>query len=410
MANTEPRLLGLLPTEFQLLFESVRPARVSRTSALTPEQWKRLCYPVEREKAAISVWQHVSRNLDETARAQAQPIRNLATVMEFRMHYLQSRLTQTVAALHAAGIRCLLLKGAALASTLYASFTERPMLDLDLLVKPQDARRAYELLQTIGWAVPAAERSVVLRQGGIHHLPALHDASGMAVNVEVHTELIPPGHPFGFSAEDVWAEARPLEGPLAGAFVPSPEHLALHSCIHLAWSHMLRTGTWRTCRDLERITQVPGFDWERLVRLAHKVGASSCCYWTLRLAAGLAGLDVPPASLAAFRRAGGNDRAVDGIVSAVLERHLLAVLIPGGPDCPSVRLRRLAWVLAIRPESNGHGRSRPWLSDDDHMAQESTPKPAGLSFRAELGKFTAGAADFRRYAEQVLRPARVSNR
>ncbi len=49
-----------------------------------------------------------------------------------------------------AGVPIMALKGAALNLTLYTRPDERPMADIDLLIKPQDAERAARLFEELG--------------------------------------------------------------------------------------------------------------------------------------------------------------------------------------------------------------------------------------------------------------------
>ena len=419
---TAPRLHAVLAPEHRLLFGSAVPAFAPSPqliAAVTPAGWDALRYTAEREKAVIALTRLFATLGPAALPERVAPLRALAMVMEFRMHHLRQRLGQSVAALRAAGIPVLLLKGAAVATWYHGSFVARPMLDLDLLVPPDRAREAYDALLATGWAVPAPEDTVALPPGGIHHLPALHDASGVAVNLEVHTDVIPPGHPFAFGAGDVWNAARALSGSahagthtdLEGALVPSPAHMALHACIHLAWQHMLRTGTWRTARDLRVITADPAFRWDDFVMLAHATRAASAAYWTLRLCEGLTALPVPPAVLAALAPAATAAlRPVHRRLDDLVERHLLAVLIPGGIDCPSVRLRRLAWELALRPAASGHGNSRPWLVEDDADPVHSAPASGDASLQgtsAAAGRTSPSGPprwrEMARYARAVLR-------
>ena len=73
------------------------------------------------------------------------------------MAILEKRAIESVEALNAAGIEVALLKGAALASTVYGSFGARPMNDVDVLVHPDRADDAKRLL--LGAGVVARSRA-----------------------------------------------------------------------------------------------------------------------------------------------------------------------------------------------------------------------------------------------------------
>src|SRR4051794_19301697 len=56
-----------------------------------------------------------------------------------------------IGGLQESGIEVMLLKGAALATLYYGSEAERPMADVDILVRPADAARAFDQLGQAGW-------------------------------------------------------------------------------------------------------------------------------------------------------------------------------------------------------------------------------------------------------------------
>jgi hypothetical protein len=136
------RLQARLAPEHRLLFGSAQPgfaAPAPLLAAISPAGWGTLRYTAEREKAVIALSRVLAGAERGTVPADAAPLRQLAMVMEFRMHYLRQRLGQSVRALHEAGIPVLLLKGAAVAAWYHRSFAARPMLDLDLLVPAAQA-------------------------------------------------------------------------------------------------------------------------------------------------------------------------------------------------------------------------------------------------------------------------------
>ena len=68
-----------------------------------------------------------------------------------RNRRLQADLVEAISALQRAGIEPIVLKGGALARTVYADPGLRPMTDLDLLVPPQAMERAGTVLASIGY-------------------------------------------------------------------------------------------------------------------------------------------------------------------------------------------------------------------------------------------------------------------
>jgi hypothetical protein len=64
--------------------------------------------------------------------------------------YMTSRVQKPLASLSDAGVRFLMLKGAALNRTIYPDHSCRAMVDIDLLIHPEDSGRADEVLRSAG--------------------------------------------------------------------------------------------------------------------------------------------------------------------------------------------------------------------------------------------------------------------
>jgi Uncharacterised nucleotidyltransferase len=326
--------------------------------------WLAVARLAERENLLGVLWPALSSSRASIPDTVAGAMRRQAHVSEFRMATLEGQLARVVQRLDDHDIPVMLMKGAALAVTRYGSFARRPMGDLDLLVHEDQVERAWELLRSDGWT-PEREGADAFYDEHQHLCP-LVAPGGANVVVELHRCLLYPHGPFQLLEADVWAAAAPVEVGGRTAWVPAPEYLMLHLCIHFAWSHEMRFGLGRTVRDLAVLA--PVVDWERLIELARATRAKSSCYWTIRLAMVAAGVAVPPAAVA------GLAPWLPEWLRRALQRIVLTeALDPRADFVPSVRLRRLAWALAIRPGASGHGAARPW------------------NFRADFGKYTQGA-------------------
>ncbi len=359
-------MVARLPSaEAELLLDrvcasGVRTAPGARAADL---DWLAVAELAERENLLGVLWPALAAEHEAIPDAIAGAMRRQALVSEFRMAALEAGLSRAVQLLDDHDIPVMLMKGSALAVTRYGAFARRPMGDLDLLVRESHVRRAWELLRGAGWS---PEREGVDAFYEEHqHLCPLIAPGGANVVVELHRCLLYPHGPFPLPESDVWAAAAPIEVGGRTAWVPSPEHLALHLCLHFAWSHEMRFGLARTVRDLGAL--VPAVDWERLVRLARAARAESCCYWTLRLAASLGGVPVPSDVVASLA-----PRSPRWLRTALERIVTTEALDPRQEFVPSLQLWRFVWTLAIRPGASGHGRARPW------------------AFREDFGKFTHG--------------------
>lgn len=104
-----------------------------------------------------------------------------------------SILANILNALKERGIPVLALKGVALAHSLYSEPGQRPMRDMDILVRHSDALATRETLLDLGFNAPAPQANDCQRK---HHLPvAQRLEDGLNISVEVHCRLLPEKNP-----------------------------------------------------------------------------------------------------------------------------------------------------------------------------------------------------------------------
>ena len=292
-----------------------------------------------------------------------QRLATLSMLHDFRAAMLEERASGLLTRLHEAGISALLLKGAALATTVYARFRDRPMGDLDIMVRPEHAARASEIALASGWTASGSNPNERFYDGHQHSRP-LKDNQNLRLGLDLHVNLLPSHAPFRIPLDDVWGSAMPASelaaardrtaGAALPALVPVPEYLLLHACVHFVWSHSANSGGWKVFRDVDQIVRSPLFDAERFWKLADSARAGSCAYWTLRLAQRLGGV-TQASKLVEGRRAPTLTwqlRSLDNHFGALLTRALTGRL--------PVRLNNRLWELAVRPEREGHAGARPW--------------------------------------------------
>lgn len=348
--------------------------------------WDGLLAMVERDHAYIALWQRVqAAGAERVPPEPRERLRRLAMVAGFRQGRLEARLADALDALTAERIPVLLLKGAALAAGVYGSFAERPMADLDLMVPAEDAPRAQRRLLGGGWTPwsDAPDARLEALYATHHHRPPLVDTAGSGVVLEVHVQPLPPGNPFAFGAAEMWRDARPVRVAGGDALAPSPAHQLLHLCLHFAWAHALRSGAWRTLRDVRTLAERAPPDWPAFAALARDAHAASCAYWSLRLARGLMGAAVPAEVLSALRPRGPE------ALHARLERHFAATLFAGAA-CPSPWLSQRLWEMAICPRAQGHGAARPWQRDAEFAAAGIAPADTGEALRTASWRDLSG--------------------
>jgi len=155
--------------------------------------WNLFSDLVIRHGVAALAWQNITDlGLAETV---PEPERSLLENIRFktiaRVSYITSEAAEVVAGLEKNGIRTLLLKGLALEHSVYGSRGLRQMSDADLLVAPEDALRAQDILIQAGFVSRPMKsplhRHIILDLG--NHLPELHRSG---ISVDLHYRLFGP--------------------------------------------------------------------------------------------------------------------------------------------------------------------------------------------------------------------------
>ena len=364
-----------------------------------PLNWARVITLAEQERATPTLWRAIERAAPggrSLPTAAIEHLRRSAMVYDFRMLRLGSRLQLTLAELESRGTPVLLLKGAALATTVHRGFTDRPMTDVDMLVRLADVRAARDALIDSGWPETTDPVLLTLLQDE-HHLPHFVDTEPTGLRIELHTMLLPPDQPFALDESLVWQSARPAPPPFASALVADREFLLLHACLHFAWSHMMHFGAWRTFRDVSALVRDPAFDWDLFVERARDCKGLTSCYWTLRVAARMTGVVIPervmrvlaPPTLEPVRR--------------VLERHFITLIAPGeAPPCPSIKVARALWLAALRPRWSGHARAGRF--DPDHRWEHARGTASTETFVQRVVRHAGGIRHWWDFAIRTLAP------
>ena len=197
-------------------------------------------------------------------------------------------------ALSAAGVPVIVLKGAALATTVYPDPALRPMGDIDLLVRRELLEQASEIVRGLGFQ-PASE-APELRPGLLNLVSygiELIDESLDTCLVELHWNLI-GGKASRYQPDLDWfwnqIDSIDLDGINVSILNPTASFLYLAA--HLSYKHvLLKPEKEKLIRilwfyDLFRLWTIWGdrIDWKELVDSAHSFS------WGVGLAAALRGL------------------------------------------------------------------------------------------------------------------------
>lgn len=343
---------SLLTPEAEFVLRSAKATVDDRWRSLCgqPLRWDEVLAVAADERAAQVIARALPPEAPEEARA---AFRRIRLVAEFRDAQLDGLNEATLACLERSGAAAVLLKGGALVASGIATTAERPMSDIDLLLAPDEALDVWERLQHAGWRWDRERYPGHLYERQ-HHLPPLVDAAGSDYRLEIHRDLFPQHHPFPLTADDMRRDSTAVEFRGARIRVPNPTHLLIHTAIHFAWSHALESKAWRTFRDVELLIARTPVDWRAVVDAAKRTRATSCAYWTLRLARAAIDTSVPGNVLDSLHPAR-SERLLRR-----LERHYARNMLLTQGRCPSERLNRMLWEAGVNPQRQGHGNVRPW--------------------------------------------------
>lgn len=208
-----------------------------------------------------------------------------------RNMFLYSELLCALRTLRAADVSVIVLKGAALADTIYPSIASRPMNDIDLLVHRADRERARAALESAGFCAPY----------GIRASHEMHLRRGERPIVELHWDLasIVPLRLAALDNEALWQEARPFTIGSVQVHQLSIRDTLLHLCLHLSGHGYLHDNSSQDIRRL--LTVEHPFPWDQFVQRARQFRLTATCYFVLDAMASRRDIVVPPEVLDALR-------------------------------------------------------------------------------------------------------------
>lgn len=218
---------------------------------------------------------------------QMEWLRLHARTVAARALQLAARLGEIVERAGQAGIPCVPYKGPVLAEMAYGNLGLREFVDLDFILLQENLREAWKLLEDLGYrpvnAALAADSAVARDE-------CVFVSTEKSVQVELRTEITLRHFPAQPSLESLLGARVPVT--VAGKRLPTfcPEDtltlLAVHGTKDF-WARLL----W-IC-DVDRLVQIPGFDWDRALDRAGQMGCRRMTHLALLLASELLETPMP---------------------------------------------------------------------------------------------------------------------
>ena len=207
--------------------------------------------------------------------------------------FLERELQRMLQAFNEAQIPILLMKGAALAYTVYAEPGLRTYHDIDALIHPADLPRAHELLTGMGFVFFEEYRANSLNKKRTGYNYSLEQTdSWLEVLIELHTAPHPSDIGSAFDVEALWAKAQPVTILGEPTFTMSPADHLLYLCWHYRFHGFSRL-IW--LYDIVVMLRAKGseLDWAELVRAARRLRQATSLYYCLSWCRDLFGAAIP---------------------------------------------------------------------------------------------------------------------
>ena len=262
-----------------------RRADIALTPPLGPDDWRLLAATARREGVAPLLYRALNENewlADALPDVQAD-LRQTYYATTARNLLLYRELSRILTAL--SPVPVVVLKGAALAATLYPSIGLRPMGDVDLLVPRGRLDQAVAAVRALGYA-----RKVPERRPGLARLVTyevnLDGGEHIHLHVELHWSLI-GGEESRYRPriDWFWEQVETADLPGVQALVLRPIAHLLYSAAHLALFHGEAHSPLRWFYDIHLLVTQEGhrIDWNELILRAQEFR------WAPALRAALAG-------------------------------------------------------------------------------------------------------------------------
>lgn len=192
------------------------------------------------------------------------------------------------------GIKTVVLKGAALARTVYPNIALRSFGDVDVLIDKKDLEKAKSCLEGLGYSIVPGVYSVAHQQN--EDLGCEWAFSNGELLLEIHWDLTEKFAPFRVEIEEFWQNLHPVEFDGVHTLVLSPENLLIHLSIH-SYKH-----GWARLREICDVDATARhysevLDWECLAKRAQKYRIERPLYYSLCLSKELFDSPIPSFTL-----------------------------------------------------------------------------------------------------------------
>jgi len=195
-----------------------------------------------------------------------------------------------------AGVPTILHKGGALAPLIYDRTEDRPMVDIDVIIRPEDWTRVHEMLLASRYRLPPGEGTDFWREN--YYNMAVASPEDPPASFDLHWSITQEGR-YNISTEDLFQRAVPFTWDGRRLLRMGNEDLLLSLFLHLAYHYFEARLLW--LYDMKRLMQAWPIDWNVLRERADAWGLRTVVALNLSFLAKVFPEAIPPEALGAAR-------------------------------------------------------------------------------------------------------------
>ncbi len=284
-----------------LQYDRTRPGGFSdcNPAGWSPEQWRELTLEAGRHGLQGFLHHKLQDNHplvkipaeSEKVLKSAWRANHFANFLRFQL------LGRVLAGLKKTGVPVIVLKGAYLAQKVYPNIGRRLMIDVDLLIRPEDLEKSDAVMAACGFRRQEFSLETSSQTNEFHYLEENSKAA-----FEIHWELVRPDHPLAVPRDIFWEQAVNTEISGTECLSLAPEHLLLHLALH-ASKHGFNQGLRSLC-DLAEVMTRLDLSWPRIRTMAAEHKLERALQTPVFLAHDLLGVPLPAVTAAWLRPAG----------------------------------------------------------------------------------------------------------
>lgn len=354
--------LTRLSPEHELILACARSSLDDRQTSkaehllLEPLDWSQLISLTNRHLVTPLVFHY----LDSAGLSDALPrniyerMRHFTVANLARNMQRYAELDRILDSFKVSSIPVVILKGAALAKTVYADVSLRQFGDIDVLIPRDRLASARQIMVESGYTLLKDNYPVpdYLNE----ELGCEWTYYNSTTVIEIHWNLLDLKAPFQFNPVGMIARSVPLQLDHHEALSLCPEDEIIHLCIHQYKHH------WQQLRDLCDVAELlryhgSSFDWDTTLARSSEVGADRCLYYTLLLSKRLLDAPMPDDILLALSR-----RVNPGIISKsffdMIEKNALSFDSPHGL-WPLLLVKGFSSKFQLIKETVSHQKTEP---------------------------------------------------